>query len=376
MQHIAIRDSQALSASNPQPQAQLDLKAAIRAWLMYTSSNSQHTFKSYNKELLRWLLYCQHARCNFLEATVVDVNNYLQILQSPPDYWLKPGTGQPIYKTQVLIHPLSLRSVDYAQTVLSGLYEYLKKAGLITHNPVALSAKINVPTSLNDSKALSYDAWLFLSQWLKHQSISSPKRGKAIRDRWLMHLLYYSAMRKSSVLTCQMNSFSIKQRGPDRIWMLKFGTKGNKNHEVIAIAPLLAELGFYRAALGLPALPLPDEEYPLVAAVLQGKMPLTLQSNAISSRGISYVIEESLKLAAQDCEDHYIAQELAAATPHTFRHTCATHQLTMGVDVVATKNHLGHAQINTTMLYLKNTQQHDMEQLKKFEQKCLEQDTQ
>ena len=51
-------------------------------------------------------------------------------------------------------------------------------------------------------KSLSFDAWDYLSAWLKHESIRSNQenRSKAVRDRWLMNLLYHTAIRRSSVI--------------------------------------------------------------------------------------------------------------------------------------------------------------------------------
>lgn len=43
-------------------------------------------------------------------------------------------------------------------------------------------------------------------------------------------------------------------------------------------------------------------------------------------------------------------------TPHTMRHTCATHMLEAGVPIMAIKNFLGHASVSTTERYAELTQ--------------------
>ena len=50
-------------------------------------------------------------------------------------------------------------------------------------------------------------------------------------------------------------------------------------------------------------------------------------------------------------------------TPHTFRHSYATHQLEAGQSIVVLKNLLGHANIQTTMIYLQTSQVEDKKKL-------------
>ncbi len=66
-----------------------------------------------------------------------------------------------------------------------------------------------------------------------------------------------------------------------------------------------------------------------------------------SSRGVQWVIREATKKTS--IQKH--------VTVHTLRHTYATHLLEEGLDIVSIKELLGHAHIETTMIYLHVAQQ-------------------
>ena len=61
-----------------------------------------------------------------------------------------------------------------------------------------------------------------------------------------------------------------------------------------------------------------------------------------SSKGLSWVMREALKKAG-------IIKEVSL---HTLRHSYATHLLEDGVNILLIKKLLGHAKIETTMIYL------------------------
>lgn len=335
----------------------------VRAWIEHSCSNSENTLSSYLKEIKRFLIYCDSIHTRFDHISALDINRYLSILLNPDENWLKPESGDVTCKTQILLKPLKLDSVEYSQRVLKSFYNYIKEAGVIKSNPVVLSTKIKANEAYTTSgKSLSFDAWDYLSSWLKHESVksnSSHERSKAIRDRWLMHLLYCTGARRSSIAHINMACFSVQQTANRRVWVLKFIMKGNREHTVLLTDQLMEELKFYRLSIGLPELPNAHEEnIPVVPPVSLKPNSILKATKNISERGINYVIEESLKRAASDCEDYFIAKELESATPHTFRHTCATHWLTLGIDVVATQKHLGHKNINTTMIYMRDTDEH------------------
>lgn len=65
-------------------------------------------------------------------------------------------------------------------------------------------------------------------------------------------------------------------------------------------------------------------------------------AEALSQRGTQWVVQQAVKRAGIRKEVH----------THTLRHTYATHLLEQGVNILTIKELLGHAHIETTMVYL------------------------
>jgi len=62
--------------------------------------------------------------------------------------------------------------------------------------------------------------------------------------------------------------------------------------------------------------------------------------------------------------------DLPEATPHTLRHSFATHMLETGASIHTIQKLLGHAHVNTTMVYLHLTHQSEQNTLEMVEQLC------
>ena len=117
-----------------------------------------------------------------------------------------------------------------------------------------------------------------------------------------------------------------------------------------ATAEMMTELGTYRRARGLPALPSPGEDTPLVLPVGQSRKPLTRAA-------LHRIVKEVFSGAAQSLrardEDHaQRADRLEQASAHWLRHSAGSHMADQQVDLRLVRDNLGHASLTTTSQYL------------------------
>jgi integrase/recombinase XerD len=148
----------------------------------------------------------------------------------------------------------------------------------------------------------------------------------AIRDRAMLEMLYAAGLRISELLGLKVTDISLKS-GFVRV----FG-KGSKERLVPVGAPALEAVQRYL-----------DQSRPRL--LKKGRTSETLFLNArgtlLSRMGFWKILQEYIKQA-------HVQKEV---TPHTFRHSFATHLLEGGADLRAVQEMLGHASIATTQIY-------------------------
>lgn len=326
---------------------------AIGVWLQTRGSRSVHTQRAYQKEAQRFVcfIHLELGVQRLAHLKVEHIQAYLDHLANPPAHWLIPvgRHRQPRLPYQCLQGALSPSSIGYARTVINSLFGYLRDAGHLQHNPIALSAQPSIDPTGMAERALEPAAWLFLWQWLVAQSEHANglmATRQAMRQRWLCALLYHTGLRRSSVAEGKMSGFVRR----DGRWQLTVPSKGGRSHTVMLHQDLLTELIHYRQHLGLHPLPYPHDPQPLVSDVRHVDQP-------ILARQIGYDLEQIRRRAAAACPDPYLAMQIAALTPHALRHTYATHSLMAGAPLDVIQQALGHRQISTTSLYAKTTDQ-------------------
>ncbi len=148
-----------------------------------------------------------------------------------------------------------------------------------------------------------------------------------LRDRALLELLYAAGLRASEL--CALNVEDVAT-GSDELRVLG---KGSKERITLVGVPALDALAAYLAD-GRPAL------------AAKGAAPtkalfLNTKGGRLSDRSLRSVVYKTIEAAG-------IA---AGVSPHSLRHTFATHLLEGGADLRTVQELLGHASVATTQVY-------------------------
>ena len=148
-----------------------------------------------------------------------------------------------------------------------------------------------------------------------------------IRDRVILELLYSTGCRVSELTRLKVKDIDLKKR-----MALVYG-KGGKERWVFLTRGTAEELISY--------LPL-REKYKLKSGSYEeGFLLLNIKGGFLSVRGVRYIINKYIH--AIGVEKH--------VSPHTFRHTFATHMLNNGAGIRVVQELLGHSSIATTQVY-------------------------
>ncbi|UWD78725.1 site-specific tyrosine recombinase XerD [Curtobacterium flaccumfaciens] len=153
-----------------------------------------------------------------------------------------------------------------------------------------------------------------------------------LRDKALLELLYATGARISEAVGLSVDDVTTLSDADGELSVVKVTGKGNKQR----IVPLGS---FARAAIDaylVRARPVFAARGPSTPALFLGARGARL------SRQSAWLVIQAAAAAA-DLEAH--------VSPHTFRHSFATHLLEGGADVRAVQELLGHASVATTQIY-------------------------
>jgi integrase/recombinase XerD len=215
--------------------------------------------------------------------------------------------------------PLSAPSAGRAVVAVRGLHRFALHEGWSTTNP---AAEVRPPQPARRlPKAITVDEVTRLLE-----AAAGDGSPLALRDRALLELLYGTGARISEVTGLVVDDLE-RSNG-----LLKLDGKGGKQR-IVPVGSYALEAVEAYLVRGRPAL----------AVKGRGNAQLLLNARGGPlSRQSAWTI---LRTAAQRAG---LSQELS---PHTLRHSFATHLLEGGADIRVVQELLGHASVTTTQIY-------------------------
>lgn len=178
--------------------------------------------------------------------------------------------------------------------------------------------------------------------------LPDPKRETGLRDKTLLCFMYASGMRAQEV--CDLTVGDI-QFYPERAGINVHG-KGNKVRRIGIPAAASEMLKAYIRHRGLAD----KHDRHVFSSQTHEKMTVSC---------IEEIFAKYVSLARQN----HPGQFRNNYTPHSMRHTTATHMLEAGVPLIVVKNFLGHVSLQTTQIYTEVTQDTMNRQLKVWNDK-------
>ena len=161
--------------------------------------------------------------------------------------------------------------------------------------------------------------------------VKDPSNSISLRDHLLLELLYSTGARVSEVVGINLNDLGVSQVGDEEVTIIKLKGKGGKER----IVPLGS---FAKNALD-------DYLVRTRPSLNKRSQENALFLNARGTRLSRVSAWEVVKRAAD------LADVKQMVTPHTFRHSFATHLLDGGADIRVVQELLGHSSVTTTQIY-------------------------
>lgn len=274
---------------------------------------SPHTLSAYERDLSRYCAFLSSRGINDLETvTQTDVTAFLEAIR----------TGEDGGK------PLASSSASRTVTAVRGWHRFLLDEGITETDPSAAVRPPQVGRRL--PKALSVDEVQALLE-----AVGDDDSPLSLRDRALLEVLYATGARISEAVGLALDDVD-RSSGCLRL----FG-KGRKERIVPVGQYAWDALDAYLVR-GRPTLSAKGRGVPEVFLNTLGR-PLSRQS----AWGV-------LRHAAQRAG----LPAAAHVSPHTLRHSFATHVLAGGADVRVVQEMLGHSSVTTTQIYTKVTVDH------------------
>ena len=300
---MAIAVKPAIPSAPAAPGADARFEGLVLDFLSYLELErglSRNTLNAYRTDLFQYGEYLAAHNKDALHARPADVADFLAELAT--------GEGRPA---------CSASTIHRKAACLRSFYKHLRRDELIGDDPTAaLSAprrSKKLPQVLNYAEV--------------QKLLASPRGSEptTLRDRALLEVMYACGLRASEAIGLELGDVDIDER------VLRARGKGSKER----IVPI------GQAALRAVRIYLERGRPGLVKDGVETHLFVNFRGGQLTRQGLYKIVRR-----------HATGAGLAdRMSPHTLRHTFATHLLAGGCDLRSVQEMLGHADVSTTQLY-------------------------
>lgn len=276
-----------------------DLLEKYKIYLLLEQGLSENSRSAYERDVVRFLEYVAEEGLEVLAITLPDLHRYTS--------WLAAIGAAP-------------RSVARMLSGVRSFYRFLQLNGHVAQDPTELLESPRLPAHL--PQVLTLDE---VERILAAIDLSLPE---GQRDHCMIELLYSCGLRVSEICDLRLSDLFLK----DEERYIRVTGKGNKQRFVPISDRAIHELhNWFDARRDIRIKP-EEEDYVFVSA---------RRGRHLSRITVFHNIKQYVQTAGIEKE----------VSPHTFRHTFATHLLEGGASLRAIQKMLGHESIGTTEIY-------------------------
>jgi integrase/recombinase XerD len=270
-------------------------------YLEFERGLSRNTLEAYRTDLLQFGRFLAARGVSAIDAGPADVADFLEQLARGDEERA----------------PASPATIHRKSACLRSFYRHLRRDGVRESDP---TATLSGPRRARKLPQV-------LTRGEVERLLAQPRGTEpaALRDRALLELMYACGLRASEAIGLELADVDLDDR------VLRARGKGSKER----LVPIgQAALGALRNYLerGRPA---------LVKGSPEPHLFVNFRGGALTRQGLYKIVRR-----------HAVTAGLAdRMSPHTLRHTFATHLLAGGCDLRSVQEMLGHADVATTQLY-------------------------
>jgi integrase/recombinase XerD len=271
------------------------------AYLELERGLSRNTLEAYRSDLAQLADFLQRRGLNVLATTHGDLAGFLSELAEGSD-------DRP---------PVAPATLQRKAACLRSFYRHLRREGLLEHDP---TADLRGPRKTQRlPKVLTREE---VAKLLAEPKGTEPR---TLRDRALLELMYACGLRASEAVGLELADVDLEEG------VLRARGKGSKERLVPIGRQAVGALRAYMLR-GRPT---------LVGLGSDQRLFVNRRGTGLTRQGLYKIIQGHARGAGLENR----------MSPHTLRHTFATHLLAGGCDLRSLQEMLGHADLATTQIY-------------------------